>query len=53
MPIASSIGPPLGAFLLPQLGVRGLFLLDAAVCLTCHLANAAKPKGANCRGACM
>jgi predicted MFS family arabinose efflux permease len=33
MPIAASIGPPLGATLLPALGPRGLFLLDAAVCL--------------------
>src|SRR5262249_47149655 len=32
-PIAVSIGPPLGALLLPFVGLRGLFLLDALVCL--------------------
>jgi len=37
MPIAASIGPPLGAALLPQLGPRGLFLLDAVGCLTAAL----------------
>ncbi len=37
MPIAASIGPPLGAALLPAVGPRGLFLLDALACLTALL----------------
>jgi predicted MFS family arabinose efflux permease len=41
IPIASSIGPPLGAFLLPTLHPRGLFVLDAAVCLLAGLLLAA------------
>jgi predicted MFS family arabinose efflux permease len=32
-PIAVSLGPPLGAALLPLIGVRGLFLLDGIACL--------------------
>lgn len=32
-PIAVSIGPPLGAALLPVIGLRGLFLLDGGACL--------------------
>jgi MFS transporter, DHA1 family, multidrug resistance protein len=32
-PIAVSIGPPLGALLLPGIGVRGLLLLDGLACL--------------------
>jgi MFS transporter, DHA1 family, multidrug resistance protein len=32
-PIAISIGPPLGAVLLPSIGVRGLFVADALGCL--------------------
>lgn len=32
-PIAVSIGPPLGAALLPIIGVRGLFLVDGIACL--------------------
>ena len=39
IPIASSIGPPLGAFLLPTIGVRGLCLFDGAVCLAAGLLN--------------
>jgi predicted MFS family arabinose efflux permease len=37
MPIAASLGPPLGAALLPHIGVRTLFVLDAAACLTAGL----------------
>jgi DHA1 family multidrug resistance protein-like MFS transporter len=32
-PIAGSIGPPLGAMLIPQLGLRGLFMVDAVLML--------------------
>ncbi|HZR99374.1 MAG TPA: MFS transporter [Chloroflexota bacterium] len=39
--IASSLGPPLGAWLLPMVGARGLFAFDAAVCLTAGLLNTA------------
>src|SRR5712692_10610408 len=41
MPIAASLGPPLGAALLPHIGVRTLFVLDAAACLTAGLLIAA------------
>lgn len=37
MPIASSIGPPIGAFLLPLVGIRGLLLVNAASCLLAGL----------------
>jgi DHA1 family multidrug resistance protein-like MFS transporter len=37
IPVASSIGPPLGAFLIPGIGIRGLFLLDAIGCLIAGL----------------
>ena len=37
MPIAATIGPPLGAFLLPLVGVRGLFVFNACACLTAGL----------------
>jgi predicted MFS family arabinose efflux permease len=37
MPIAASLGPPIGALLLPSIGVRGLFLLDAGGCLLAAL----------------
>jgi len=37
MPIAASLGPPLGAVLLPSIGPRGLFLLDACGCLLAAL----------------
>ncbi len=36
-PIAASIGPPLGALLLPWLGLRGLFMLDAGAALLAAL----------------
>jgi MFS transporter, DHA1 family, multidrug resistance protein len=39
IPIASSIGPPLGAFLLPSIGPRGLFVFDAGVCLAAGVLN--------------
>ncbi|HLH25165.1 MAG TPA: MFS transporter [Chloroflexota bacterium] len=39
--IASSAGPPLGAFLLPHVGARGLFAFDALVCLAAGLLNTA------------
>jgi DHA1 family multidrug resistance protein-like MFS transporter len=32
-PIAMSIGPPLGALILPLVGLRGLFLTDGLACL--------------------
>ena len=31
LPIASSLGPPLGALLIPLIGLRGLFLVDAVI----------------------
>ena len=37
MPIASSIGPPIGAFLLPLVGVRGLFAVNAGACMLAGL----------------
>ena len=33
MPVAASIGPPLGAFLIEMVGMRGLFLIDAGLAL--------------------
>ena len=33
MPIAASIGPPAGAFLIDLVGLRGLFLIDAGLAL--------------------
>jgi DHA1 family multidrug resistance protein-like MFS transporter len=33
MPIASSIGPPVGAFLIDLVGLRGMFLVDAVLAL--------------------
>jgi predicted MFS family arabinose efflux permease len=33
MPIAASLGPPLGALMIPQIGLRGMFLFDALVSL--------------------
>jgi MFS family permease len=41
IPIASSVGPPLGAWLLPNIGARGLFAFDALVCLAAGLLNTA------------
>ena len=37
MPIAASIGPPAGAFLIDLVGLRGLFLVDAGIALTAAL----------------
>ena len=37
-PIAASLGPPLGALAIPFLGLRGLFVVDAAVTLVAALA---------------
>ncbi|HYU20931.1 MAG TPA: MFS transporter [Chloroflexota bacterium] len=37
MPIAASFGPPLGAILVELIGLRGLFLLDAALALVSGL----------------
>jgi DHA1 family multidrug resistance protein-like MFS transporter len=37
--VATSIGPPLGAFLLPMMGPRGLFLVDAGLCLSAGVLN--------------
>lgn len=34
MPIAASIGPPVGAALIETIGIRNLFLIDAALALT-------------------
>jgi len=36
-PIALSIGPPLGALLLPWIGIRQLFMVDGAACLVAAL----------------
>jgi DHA1 family multidrug resistance protein-like MFS transporter len=33
MPIAASIGPPLGALAIPEIGLRGLFVVDAVLAL--------------------
>jgi predicted MFS family arabinose efflux permease len=33
MPVAASIGPPVGAFLIELVGLRGMFLIDAALAL--------------------
>lgn len=40
MPIASTLGPPLGAFAIPILGLRGLFLIDAVLVMFAGLALA-------------
>ncbi len=40
LPIASSIGPPLGALAIPITGLRGLFVIDAALLLLAGLALA-------------
>ena len=53
MPIAASIGPPVGAVLIEYVGVRGLFLVDAGLAVTSSLLLTflipeppkAKPKG--------
>lgn len=37
MPISASLGPPFGAALLPIIGLRGLFLLDAAMAFSSGL----------------
>jgi DHA1 family multidrug resistance protein-like MFS transporter len=37
MPIAASIGPPVGAGLIELVGIRGLFLIDAGLALTAAL----------------
>lgn len=39
-PIAGSVGPPLGALIIPRLGLRGLFLLDGGLLLLATLAMA-------------
>jgi DHA1 family multidrug resistance protein-like MFS transporter len=36
-PIAASIGPPLGAWLIDLVGIRGMFLIDAGLALTAAL----------------
>lgn len=36
-PVAASLGPPVGALLLPLIGLRGLFFLDGAGCLLAAL----------------
>jgi predicted MFS family arabinose efflux permease len=33
MPIAASVGPPLGALAIPEIGLRGLFVVDAVLAL--------------------
>jgi predicted MFS family arabinose efflux permease len=38
MPIAASLGPPLGALAIPHIGLRGLFLFDAGINLLAALA---------------
>ena len=37
MPVAASIGPPLGAGLIDVIGLRGLFMVDAGLALTAGL----------------
>jgi DHA1 family multidrug resistance protein-like MFS transporter len=37
-PIAASLGPPLGALAIPHIGLRGLFVVDAALVLVAALA---------------
>jgi predicted MFS family arabinose efflux permease len=37
MPIAASIGPPAGAWLIDLIGIRGMFLIDAGMALTAAL----------------
>ena len=37
MPIAASIGPPVGAMLIDVVGIRGLFFIDAVLALTAGL----------------
>lgn len=37
LPIAASIGPPVGAFLIPITGLRGLFVVDAVLVLLAGL----------------
>jgi DHA1 family tetracycline resistance protein-like MFS transporter len=37
MPIAASIGPPVGALLIDVVGIRGLFFIDAVLALTAGL----------------
>ena len=37
MPIAASVGPPVGAMLIEWVGIRGLFYVDAVVALTAAL----------------
>jgi predicted MFS family arabinose efflux permease len=39
-PIAASLGPPIGALLIPHIGLRGLFMADAVVILIAALAIA-------------
>ena len=39
-PIAASLGPPLGALAIPFIGLRGLFIADAAVILVAAIALA-------------
>ena len=39
-PIAASLGPPIGALLIPHIGLRGLFMADAVVILIAGLAIA-------------
>jgi predicted MFS family arabinose efflux permease len=38
IPLSMSLGPPLGALLIPHLGIRGLFVLDAACNLVAAVA---------------
>jgi MFS transporter, DHA1 family, multidrug resistance protein len=37
MPVAASVGPPVGALLIDLVGLRGLFLIDAGLALTAAL----------------
>ena len=37
-PIAASLGPPIGAYLIPLIGLRGLFLVDAVLNLAAAVA---------------
>jgi DHA1 family inner membrane transport protein len=39
MPIAQSLGPPLGALAIPFIGLRGLFIVDASAMVACAIAT--------------
>jgi predicted MFS family arabinose efflux permease len=55
-PIAASLGPPIGAMLIPHIGLRGLFMADAVVIMIAAMAIAllkTEPTGRVQRGSVM